>query len=164
MNDESLKHKHAVIILTIIIAATLLVILWAGNAGEKHLPEATVAFELEEGVIFYCEVADTNAERAQGLMYRDELESDEGMLFVFDSPQNLTFWMKNTYIPLDMIFIDEYGVVINIAEANPEPGVADENLSEYKSEGPAKWVLEVNQGMSQSYGIMPGTEAIITVN
>jgi len=99
-----------------------------------------------------------------GLMNRDSLELDSGMLFVFDTPQDTTFWMKNTLIPLDIIFIDSNGTVLNIAEADPEPGVTDQSLTRYYSDGKAKWVLEVNQGLSSENGIIPGTKMNVIFN
>ena len=70
--------------------------------------------------------------------------------------------MKNTLIPLDMIFIDENGFVTNVEEADVEPGVPDNQLTRYSSAGPIKWVLEVNQGLAAANGIHTGTYVNIT--
>src|SRR5215469_12441459 len=92
------------------------------------------------------EIADTAAAREMGLMYRQHLGQDAGMLFVFKQPQQLTFWMKNTEIPLDMIFAGADGTVAGIV-ANAEPfserqlGVA----------GDSQYVLEVNSGFTQRH-------------
>lgn len=100
---------------------------------------------------FYAEIADDERERAQGLMFRREMASDHGMLFLFDAPEQLGFWMRNTYIPLDLIFIDENGRVLNIAErAQP---YSEANIP---SRGPAKAVLEINGGLSSELGIAEG--------
>jgi hypothetical protein len=134
------------------------------TSGPLLVPDATVRIGTGQGnVSFYCEVADTYEERAQGLMGREELAPDEGMLFVFEYPQNATFWMKNTPIPLDIIFIAENGTVLNIAEAVPEPGIADADLTRYPSAGEALWVLEVPGGRCAELGIVPGSHAAITV-
>lgn len=104
-------------------------------------------------VDFRVELALTPDERAQGLMFREELARFSGMLFVFDQVQPLAFWMRNTLIPLDMIFVDSAGRVISI-EAMAEP------LSEVTraATAPGLAVLEINGGMSAMLGIKAGAE------
>lgn len=94
-------------------------------------------------------------------MDRTDLPADRGMLFVFAAPAKTTFWMKNTLIPLDIIFIGDGRVVLNVAEAKVEPGVPDSMLTRYYSDGSAKWVIEVNRGLSSRYGISVGTQVSI---
>jgi uncharacterized membrane protein (UPF0127 family) len=108
-----------------------------------------------------CEIASTPQKRSEGLMNRIELPEDRGMLFVYEIPQNLTFWMKNTLIPLDIIFIDEIGVVVNVESADIEPDVSDKDLKRYQSLCPVQFVVEINQGISSLYGIDKGTSAFI---
>jgi uncharacterized membrane protein (UPF0127 family) len=84
-------------------------------------------------------------------MYRQELAPDAGMLFVFKQPQHLTFWMKNTEIPLDMIFADGDGTVAGIV-SNAEP-FSERQLS---VPGDSQYVLEVNGGFARRNGIQPG--------
>lgn len=97
------------------------------------------------------EIADTDAARELGLMYRQHLAYNTGMLFVFKQPQHLTFWMKNTEIPLDMIFADADGRVTGIvADAQP---FSERQLS---VAGDSQFVLEVNAGFAQRHGIRPG--------
>nr|WP_246731499.1 DUF192 domain-containing protein [Methylocapsa sp. S129] len=100
---------------------------------------------------FSVELARNDAEREKGLMYRRFMPADRGMLFDFKREEPVTFWMKNTYIPLDMIFISHAGTVVSIA-ANAEP------LSErlIPSERPCYGVLEVNGGVAESIGLKPG--------
>jgi len=105
---------------------------------------------------FQVEVADTPEERAEGLMFRESLNEDEGMLFVYEEEGNRSFWMKNTYIPLDIIFLDSNLKVINIEKANPEPNTSDENLKRYRSEKPTQYVLEINQNRSKEIGLEHG--------
>ena len=88
---------------------------------------------------YNVEVAKTEAEKLKGLQGRDSLESDEGMLFVYDEPQEVAFWMKDTHIPLDIIFIGEDEEVISVKEGTP----MSEDLIE---ETDVQYVLEVNQG------------------
>ena len=128
------------------------------DGGSGILPTALVTFHTQTGnYTFDCDVANTVESRNQGLMNVESMSNESGMLFDYSTPQTLTFWMKNTLIPLDIIFIDENGVVLNIEEAYPKPGVADDNLQEYSSNGTAKWAVEINQGLSQAYGIIPGS-------
>src|SRR5271169_218818 len=100
---------------------------------------------------FHIEIAKDDVSRAQGLMNRPFLPADRGMLFEFDREAPVSFWMKNTYIPLDMIFIAPSGVVTHIA-ANAEP------LSErvIPSGSPCIAVLELNGGMAASIGLKVG--------
>lgn len=99
------------------------------------------------------EVVRTEPERQKGLMFRQKLDAGRGMLFVFDRPDVLKFWMKNTYIPLDMIFIDEPKRVVAVEE-NAEPLTLQprgpDTLSQY--------VLEVPGGWSRAHGVGPGVE------
>ena len=106
----------------------------------------------EAGVArFSVEVADDGAERARGLMFRDSMASMAGMLFVYDSPRPVSFWMKNTLIPLDMIFADASGTVLRVHE-NAEPG----NLTPVQGGPGVQFVLEVNAGMARKLRIAPG--------
>lgn len=106
-----------------------------------------------EDTDYSLEIADTEEERAQGLMNRENLEEDRGMLFVYDDKDHRSFWMKNTTIPLDIIFMDSEFEVINIEQANPEPNTSDHELQRYRSEEPAQYVLEINQNQSSEIGL-----------
>ena len=101
--------------------------------------------------VFSVEMATTEEEKQTGLMYRKELPDGKGMLFDFSPEQQISMWMKNTYIPLDMIFIRADGRILRIAE-NTEP-LSTKIIS---SGGLAKGVLEVIAGTAQKYGIQPG--------
>lgn len=130
---------------------------------DEETPSTIVSFRNgdQEVLNITCEVASTPEERELGLMHREALAPDSGMLFVFDTPTEASFYMKNTLIPLDMIFIDEYGIVSNVEEADVQAGVPDSQLTHYLSEGPVKWVVEINQGLSASYEIGAGTQVYI---
>jgi uncharacterized membrane protein (UPF0127 family) len=104
---------------------------------------------------FSIEIADDPAEQARGLMFRPTLAADAGMLFIFDPPRPAHFWMRNTMIPLDMIFIDDAGRVESIAE---RPDTFSDRVS--SSRGPVRAVLEVNGGVSRLLGISPGAQAV----
>jgi uncharacterized membrane protein (UPF0127 family) len=102
---------------------------------------------------FTVEIAETDATRESGLMFRKSLAPDRGMLFDFGTPQTVTFWMKNTLIPLDLIFIGKDGHVVSIAR-NATP------MSEalIPSGGPILGVLEVRGGRADQIGVKPGDE------
>ena len=101
--------------------------------------------------VFSIEMATTEEEKTTGLMYRKELPDGKGMLFDFSPEQEVSMWMKNTYVPLDMIFIRADGRILRIAE-NTEPL----STKIIPSRGLAKGVLEVIAGTAQKYGIAPG--------
>jgi uncharacterized membrane protein (UPF0127 family) len=108
-----------------------------------------------DGAEFKILVADNDDKRSQGLMNISEMPDWAGMLFVFPSVVEVSFWMKNTLIPLDMIFIDEHGEVLKVHE-NAEP----HDLTSIRSDHPVKYVLEINGGLSASLGIEAGDQAI----
>jgi uncharacterized membrane protein (UPF0127 family) len=121
-----------------------------GRVAEADLQSLEIASK--SGVhVFAVELASTPEEQAKGLMYRRQLPEGQGMLFDFHREQPTSFWMKNTYIPLDMIFIRGDGRILRIAE-NTVP------LSEtlVPSGGPVRAVLEVNAGTAKKLGIAPG--------
>lgn len=100
------------------------------------------------------ELAQTPEQRQRGLMFRKHLAPDAGMLFIFERPQHNVFWMRNTYLPLDMIFITEDWSVLGVVEnATPQTD------SPREVPGISAYVLEVNAGFSRQYGIAAGTKA-----
>ncbi len=99
---------------------------------------------------FRVEVAMTPEESALGLMYRRQLEPDAGMIFVFEEQRHLRFWMKNTYIPLSIAFIDQRGQIVDIQDMQP----LDETVIE--SARPARYAVEVNQGALEKAGVRVG--------
>ena len=104
------------------------------------------------------EIADDNAEMEKGLMFREKLNENEGMLFVFGEEALHAFWMKNTLIPLDIIFIDENFDIIDIKHAVP---CKAEPCELYKPSKPAKYVLEVNEGFAEKNSIGVGDKIIL---
>jgi uncharacterized membrane protein (UPF0127 family) len=112
----------------------------------------TLEIATKTGVrVFSVEVATTEEEKRTGLMYRKELPDGRGMLFDFSPEQEVSMWMKNTFIPLDMIFIGADGRILRIAE-NTVP----QSTKIIPSRGLAKGVLEVIAGTARKYGIAPG--------
>ena len=132
-------------------ALTLMACLWAGTAGAQCAADlVTVKGDFGQAR-FKVAVADDGAARAQGLMNVEQMPTMSGMLFVYDAPQTASFWMRNTLIPLDMIFASADGTVQNIharavpMDETPILGGAD-----------IKYVLEVNGGLAGRLGLAPG--------
>ena len=123
-----------------------------GGSGVRAASFGTLEIATKTGVqIFSVEMATTEDEKQKGLMYRRELADGKGMLFDFSPEQQISMWMKNTYISLDMIFIRADGRILRIAE-NTEP----ESTAIISSGGLARGVLEVPAGTAKKYGIAPG--------
>ena len=98
-----------------------------------------------------CDLALSDTQRMHGMMDRKTMGANEGMLFVFPKPEHQSFWMRNTHVPLDVIFADEAGRVLNVEQGHP--------MSEYRmlSKGPAKFVLEVPMGWCNKRRVGPGS-------
>ena len=124
-------------------------------------PENTAVFQTSSGnVTVFVEVMRTKAELQKGLMYRENLGASSGMLFIFSPPQNLNFWMKNTLIPLDMVFISESGSIVKI-ERDVPPCQIDPCPNYGGVLG--KYVVEVNAGFAQSHNIQVGDKVYLKV-
>ena len=134
--------------------ALLICVVGVNGAFAKDTVKKTETLEIvtKSGVhVFTVEVAATEQEKATGLMYRQELPDGRGMLFDFSPEQPISMWMKNTFIPLDMIFIRSDGRISRIAE-NTEP----QSLAIIASGPPARAVLEVIAGTARKYDIAVG--------
>jgi len=115
---------------------------------------ATVAIETEDTMYqVHVEIADDQRQRARGLMYRPHLPTDAGMLFVYDDDRRDGFWMLNTWIPLDIAFIDAGGQIVDIRRMQPCPRAP---CPTYAPDAPYRTALEVNQGYFAARGIEPG--------
>ena len=124
------------------------------TAGPEPSRRSTVSITNTEGemVVVRVEIATTTAEKQRGLMGRTALAEDAGMLFVFDREQQLSFWMKDTLIPLSIAYINESGRIVDIQDMQP----LDE--TPHPSTEPAKYALEVNQGFFSEHGIEVGNK------
>jgi uncharacterized membrane protein (UPF0127 family) len=134
-----------------ILLGFLLVLSPGVARAASALAPLTIETSAGSSLPFRVELARSEAERAQGLMYRDKLAPDAGMLFIYPTDRPVAFWMKNTLIPLDLLFIKRDGTILSIVErAVP--------LSEASipSGAPVAAVLEVNGGTVSHLGIKPG--------
>lgn len=124
----------------------------ATETGTSPLPIATITTSAGERVPVEVEVADTDAERQTGLMGRTALPENAGMLFVFEGEQTLSFWMRDTFIPLSIAYIDAEGRIVDIQDMQP----LDDVPPHYVSAEPAQYALEVNQGFFTERGVAVG--------
>ena len=143
--------RHA-LYLTILALMALLppAALLAQDAPLSKIEPLTIATE-GDAVMFTVEIADTDALRARGLMFRQRLPEDRGMLFDFGEPRPVAMWMKNTYIPLDMLFIRKDGTIAYIAENTVPKSLDTVGISE-----PVLAVLELAGGVTKKHGIRAG--------
>ncbi len=124
----------------------------AGEAMVLPRDAAPLVAHTDQGdAIFSVEIAYTGEMRSRGLMFREEMDEDHGMLFVFENTTPVSFWMKNTPLPLDLVFIGEDGLVESIGEGVPF------STASIPSGAPVRFVLEINRGVAQKTGIVEGT-------
>ena len=148
--------------LSLLVLLPLLLLLAGAAAASAQLqrfPTAALVIETSTGrQEFKVEVASTPLQWEQGLMFRQNLAPDAGMLFDFKAVAPMSMWMKNTFIPLDMVFIDAQGRVINIAERT-----VPQSLEPVSAAAPARAVLELNAGTASRLGIRPGDRVLFPI-
>lgn len=144
------------------VMAVVLALLWQGAAqaqgqGISSFPRSKAEIVSQSGARhgFTVEVAATSEQLSQGLMYRRTLAADAGMLFDFGEDKPVSMWMKNTLIPLDMVFVAHDGRVMGVAQRTV-PG----SLEVISSPGPVRGVLEVNGGTAERLGIRAGDRLV----
>ena len=138
-----------VLCLLIIVSASLT------HANNEPLTPLTILSEANIEHKFQVELAISQAEKNKGLMYRQVLPRNQGMLFLYDEPKIVEMWMKNTYIPLDIVFIDDKGNIINIAK-NTQP----HSLKVIASHSAAIAALELNAGTTSELSIQKGDKVL----
>lgn len=143
------------ILIIIFLAFIILVLILLLILPEKNLIIKKVCFN---EYCFNVEVVDTPSKRHQGLMFRNNLEKENGMLFIFEKEDNYPFWMKDTLIPLDMIWINKNQEIVFIKE-NALP-CQEVNCPSIDPNQQAKYVLEINGGISQKININIGDTVI----
>ena len=139
-----MRHRRALLV------ALLFAMLGSVNACQAE-PKVAIATKDGKEVVFQVEIADTPLKREMGLQYRRELGDDKGMIFLFPSESLQSFWMKNTPIPLDMIFIGRDRKIVGIAEQT-----APFSLEPRSVGAPSQYVLEINGGLSKRHGFKAG--------
>lgn len=144
----------------LLLSLLALLALWAPIAAADSgatFARSTLEIATADGrkLPFVVELAQDNAQRGLGLMYRQRMAADAGMLFDFQTDQDVAMWMKNTFIPLDMIFVRADGTIHRIAERT-----VPQSLETIWSQGKVRAVLEVNGGTVSRLGIRPGDTLI----
>jgi uncharacterized membrane protein (UPF0127 family) len=131
----------------------LLTALLAGCQASGNTGRSFVEFE---GHRYFVDIADDDQSRARGLMFVDEMADNRGMVFIFRREAPRSFWMRNTRIPLDIIYLDRDLRVVSIAADTPP--CRTRQCPSYPSEGPAQFVLELNAGQAAAIGLDPGEQ------
>jgi uncharacterized protein len=134
-------------------AIAALLVVFAGFAAAQDQPQTDLPrVKLSAGMyLIDAQVAQTPQQRQIGLMYREQMPAQEGMLFVFEQPETQCFWMKNTLLPLTAAFVADDGVVVNLADMKPQ------TTESHCSDKPVRYVLEMNQGWFAKRGIKAGS-------
>jgi uncharacterized protein len=157
LNRLGIILSPVLLVLFLIILATL-VGCGSDPDSESGLPTHTVFIKQKE---FQLELALTPEHRATGLMGRTEIAANEGMLFVFPRqepyPTELSFWMKNCLVPIDLLFLDPAGQIIAIHKMEPQPpDTPDRELISYSSNSPAQYAIELQGGRAANLGLQIG--------
>ena len=129
---------------------TMFVVLFTAF-GCQAQPKVIISTQAGRELSFQVEIADTPAKRELGLQYRRELAADRGMIFLFPTEHEQSFWMKNTPLPLDMIFINRDRKIVGIVERAVPYSTEARRVS-----GGSQYVLEINGGLSRRYGFKAG--------
>lgn len=137
-----------------VLLVLLPLLAWGCGHSEAGLPWATLRVG---DARLKVELALTPEQHARGLMYRRELSDRRGMLFVYEREQTLRFWMKNTFIPLSIAYVDAGGVIVDIQDMQPQ------DTTTHPSSRPARFALEVNQGWFAAHGVDVGAQLRVTL-
>ena len=135
--------------LTFFVLSALLALVTPALTIAQTLPTKKLTAGMH---VVTAEVAANEAARMKGLMFRESLEPNHGMLFVFEQPNVQCFWMKNTLLPLTAAFIADDGTIVNLADMKPQ------TLDSHCSSKPVRFVLEMNQGWFQKKGLKAGSQ------
>ncbi|WP_151445591.1 DUF192 domain-containing protein [Lacisediminimonas profundi] len=128
--------------------ALLITLAATTSTAESRLPVKQITAGMH---VVRAEVAARDQDRQQGLMFREKMGPNEGMLFIFDQSDRVCMWMKNTLLPLSVAFLDDKARIINIEDMAPQ------TLDTHCSSEPARYALEMNRGWFREKNIKPGT-------
>jgi|YelNatPaOPRAMG01_1025707.scaffolds.fasta_scaffold02018_13 uncharacterized membrane protein (UPF0127 family) len=161
-NSAKNKISNTVKIVAIIIVLILAVVLFFPNLLKKHHEDSEYMFRKDGTLTFLSDsnkvltnidiqIASSEFDRELGLMYRKHMKENNGMLFIFPNEEVQNFWMRNTFIPLDMIFVNSKKEIVTIQHATQT--LSDQT---YSSNAPAQYVIEVNAGFCNRFNIKKG--------
>ena len=137
---------------TALIRAGLAAALVASHPVVAQQPTHFPVISLNAGIhVIRAEVAASDADRQQGLMFREKMGPNEGMVFLFEGPASVCMWMKNTLIPLSVAFLDENGKIVNIEDMQPQ------TTDSHCAKKPIRYALEMNQGWFRQKNLKPGS-------
>lgn len=139
-----------------VLPAVLLAALAHVAAGPDH--DVLVPVTMPDGSTIMAELADTTEKRARGLMFRETLPKDRGMLFTFAEPGHWTFWMKNTRLTLDIIWLDRQKQIVHVERNVPGCGRTDEGCPQYQPNDEALYALEIAGGMAEQLKLRRGVK------
>ena len=148
------RHRFARFAFVIVVSLTAS--LPAGDREAAAGTEFLLPIRTPSGTTIQAELADTPQKRAIGLMYREALPENHGMLFIFGEAQPWTFWMKNTRMPLDIIWLNEQKTIVHIEANAPICTRTDNGCPQYQSNEPAMYVLELVGGRAQALKLQKG--------
>jgi|SRR5665213_150935 len=133
--------------LTLALLLTSVCVRCLAQASPTEFPVIPLSAGIQ---LIQAEVANTDSQREQGLMFREKLGANQGMIFVFDYLSRPCMWMKNTLLPLSVAFLDNTGTIINIEDMRAQ------TLDSHCAAGPARYALEMNLGWFAKHGVVPG--------
>ena len=154
---KKLSKTHLLIIIAIIII--LLFTRSNFNLSNDNNTQANISKVCVKKKCFSVELVKTQGEKEKGLMFRESLDKDNGMLFVYNVPEKSSFWMKNTLIPLDIIWINKDSKIVYIVTAYP---CKKDPCNIYSPDEEALYVLEINAGLTNEYNIKDGNVVVIS--
>lgn len=150
LNKTLRIRRAAILLMAIFVVSSFMAPLYAADIQRLVIKTETAQHE------FTVEIMRSPEDRSIGLMHRKHLDQDKGMLFDFEGSVIANMWMKNTYVPLDMLFIRADGTIVNIAHDTVP--LSTKVLS---SSGKVRYVLEVNAGIAKHLGIVPGNHVVV---
>ncbi|MBV5298390.1 MAG: DUF192 domain-containing protein [Rhodoferax sp.] len=148
-NDDMKLFATTLLSLTLTLTLAMVSLSHAQSAPQMDLPRTKITVGMH---LIDAQVAATPEQHATGLMFRSQMPSSEGMLFVFDRPVEQCFWMKNTLLPLTAAFVADDGTIVNLADMKPQ------TTKSHCSRQPVRYVLEMNQGWFDKRGIKAGAK------
>ncbi len=139
------------------VASPMLFPVWGYCDGQRPSNRSLATIATPQGTLISAEIADTPAKRSQGLMFRTNMPHNHGMLFIFDKPGHWTFWMKNTKMSLDILWIDALGEVVHLEQNVSICTRTDEGCPRYHTLKESRYVLELKAGMARQFEIKAGS-------
>jgi hypothetical protein len=140
----------------VVVVSAFTIPLLAMSADSERPPDVIIPIKTPRGAVIYAELADTPIKRAQGLMFRETLPADHGMLFTFGDTQSWSFWMKNTKLSLDIIWLDPKKKIVHIERNVPVCTKTDDSCPQYRPNDGAMFVLEINGGRADALDLQQG--------